>query len=431
MQTMNKIIILLVFISQTINLFAQPVDEPTFINENAYSQPFLHFVSDEKHFAKYAIEAHSGSFELMEQFKGKLHIPTGINKIWQDVENSNLHTKGEYDYSKDFRVGIRFNFYIGGVLVSTALKNFEKPQQDTSSFTFYFELDPLDFEQGEGDINFAYIEFLKNLKKKGSHLVIEAALPSKNLNHISYVPIACGSFYLRYDDIKYGEWKESATDYNIQLKQLADSTMKSIFGEIGFSKNFTMSCLQNPCAKGYQYDNTLVSNNPCASEPQDSCKEAIATYNFVKKDVPLTIKILITIKENGNFVNIENNQFGKNEITIEKQNLLSITEIQKIIYNKFHKESVEILPFGNALRYSNTPIKQPEYKDEDNKLNKDPGYRLLKETKAGKNWENGFVYLARSNNPKMLNRVYHFDAVTGKLLWITEFYNVTSEKHSH
>ena len=144
--------------------------------------------------------------------------------------------------------------------------------------------------------------------------------------------------------------------------------MKSIFGEIGFSKNFTLSCLQNPCAKGYQYANTFASNNPCASEPQDSCKEAIATYNFVKKDVPLTIKILITIKENGNFVNIENNQYGKNEITIEKQNLLSITEIQKIIHNKFHKHSLEILPFGNALRYSNTPLKQPEYKDEGNKF---------------------------------------------------------------
>lgn len=422
---MNKIIILLVFISQTINLFAQPVDEPTFINENAYSQPFLHFVSDEKHFAKYAIEAHTGSFELMEPIKCKLHIPTGINKVWRDAENSNLYQKGAYNYSKDFRVGIRFNFYVGGVLVSTAFEDFEKPQKDDGSFTFYFELDPLDFEQGEGDINFAYIEFLKILKKKGSQLVIEAALPSKNLNRISYVPIACGSFYLRYDDIKYGEWKKSATDYNIQLKQLADSTMKSIFGEIGFSKNFTMSCLQNPCAKGYQYANTLVSNNPCASEPQDSCKEAIATYNFVKKDVPLTIKILITIKENGNFVNIENNQYGKNEITIEKQNLLSITEIQKIIHNKFHKDSLEILPYGHALRYSNARIKQPDYKDGSNKLNRDPGYRLIKETKAGKNWENGFVYIARSKDQKILNRVYHFDAVAGELLWITEIYNVT------
>lgn len=428
---MKKIIILLVYITLTINLFGQPGDEPTYINEQAYSQPFLHCVTDEKYFANYAVEAHTSSFKLIEPIKCKLHIPTGINKIWQDVENSNLHKKGEYDYSKDLLVGIRFNFYVGGVLVSTAYRNIEKPKEDDSPFTFYFNLAPLDFEQGEGDINFAYIEFLKNLKNKGTQLVIEAALSSKNLNHKSYVPIACGSFYLQYDDLEYKEWTKSALDNNIQLKQLADSTMKSLFGEIGFSKYFTMSCLQNPCVKGYQYANTLVSNNPCASEPQDSCKEAIVTYKFVKKDVPLTIKMLITIKENGNFVNIENNQYGKNEITIEKQNLLSITEIQKIINKKFSKDSIEILPFGNALGYSNTPVKQPEYKDEGNKLNRDPGYRLIKESKAGKKWQNGFIYIARSNHKKMQRRVYHFDAVTGKLLWITEIYSVTSKNHSH
>jgi len=330
-------------------------------------------------------------------------------------------------------VGIRFNFYVGGILVSTAYRNIEKPKEDDSPFTLYFNLTPLDFEQAEGDINYAYIEFLKNIKKKGRQLVIEAALPSKNLNPRSYVPITCGSFYLQFDDEMHREWTKSALDYNIKLQQLADSTMKSLFGETGFYKNFTMSCLQNPCAKGYQYANTLVSNNPCASEPQDSCKEAIVTYNFVKKDVPLTIKMLITIKENGNFVNIENNQYGygKNEITIEKQNLLSITEIQKIINKKFPKDSLEILPFVNALGYSNARVKQREYKDEGNKLNRDPGYRLIKETKAGENLENGFIYRARSNDQKMLNRVYHFDAVTGKLLWIYEICNVTNENHSH
>jgi hypothetical protein len=428
---MNKIIILLVYITQTINLFAQPVDEPVFINEIAYSKPFLHLVTDEKYFAKYAIEAHNDFFELMEPIKCKLHIPTGINKIWQDAESSNQHNKGEYDYSKDFGVGIRFNFYVGGVLVSTAYENVERPLKDTSSLTFYFNLDPLDFEHAEGDINYAYIEFLKNIKKKGSYLGIEAALSSKNLNQKKFAPIAYGSFHLRYDDVKYGEWLALVSDYNIQLKQLADSTMKSIFGEIGFSKYFTMSCLQNPCVKGYKYANTLVSNNPCASEPQDSCKEAIVTYNFVKKDVPLTIKMLITIKENGNFVNIENNQYGKNEIPIEKQNLLSITDIQKIINKKFPKDSLEILPFGNALGYSNARVKQPEYKDEGNKLNRDPGYRLIRETKAGKNWENGFIYRARSKDPRKSKRIYHFDAVTGKLLWITEIYKVTTENHSH
>jgi hypothetical protein len=274
-------------------------------------------VPDEKYFAHYAVEAHSGLFNLIEPIKCKLHIPTGLNKIWRDAENINLPTKGDYDYSNDFGVGIRFNFFVGGVLVSTAYTHIEKPQEDDSPFTFYFNLDPLDFEQSEGDINIAYIECLKNIKNKGSQLGIEAALTSKNSNQKNYKPIAYGSFYIRNDDVEYREWTKSARDYNIQLKQLADSTMKSLFGEIGFSKYFTLSCLQNPCDKGYRYANTLVSNNPCASIPQDSCKEAIVTYNFVKKEVPLTIKKLITIKEKRNFENIENNQYCKNHALVK------------------------------------------------------------------------------------------------------------------
>jgi len=226
-------------------------------------------------------------------------------------------------------------------------------------------------------------------------------------------------------DQEDGEWMALATDYNIQLKQLADSTMKSIFGEIGFSSNFTMSCLQNPCAKGYQYDNSLVSNNPCASEPQDSCKEAIVTYHFVKKDVPFTIKMLITLKENGAVVYIENNQFGSKQISIEKQHLLSISEIQTIISKKFPKDSIIILADNKTLVYSHTRIQQPESKGK-GKLNRDSGKRLIKETKAGKNWESGFIYSAQSFNPRKPKRIYHFDAVTGKLLWITEICKVTN-----
>jgi len=219
-------------------------------------------------------------------------------------------------------------------------------------------------------------------------------------------------------------------NFNIQLKHLADSTMKSIFGETGFSKNFTMSCLQNPCAKGYQYANTLTSNNPCASVSQDSCKEAIVTYNFVKKDVPLTIKMLITIKENGEIVYIENNPYGFMEVSIEKQNLLSVSEIQKIITKKFPKDSITILADNKTLVYSHTRIQQTESKDK-GKLNRESGKRLIKETKSGKNWENGFIYSAQSYNPRKPKRIFHFDAVTGKLLSITEIYKVTNENHSH
>ena len=128
--------------------------------------------------------------------------------------------------------------------------------------------------------------------------------------------------------------------------------------------------------------------------------------------------------ENGNYVNIENNPFGKNKISIEKQNLLSTDEIRKIITNRFPKDSLEVLPHGNAMVYSNSRIKQPEFNDEGNKLSRDPGYRLIMESKAGKKWENGFIYIARSNDAKMLNRVYYFDAVTGDLLFITEVYKV-------
>jgi hypothetical protein len=322
-----------------------------------------------------------------------------------------------------------FNFYVGGVLVSTAFQDFERPQLDTSSFTYYFDLDPLDFEQDEGDIHYAYIELLKNIKKNGSQLGIEAALPSKNLNHKSYVPIAYGSFYLRFDDVKYREWKELATDYNIQLKKLADSTMKNIFGEIGFSKNFTMSCLQNPCAKGYLYTNTLVSNNPCTSQPQDSCKEAIITYNYIKKGVPLAIKMLVAMKENGDYIYLENNQYGKKKITMEQQNILSIAEIKAKIKKQFPKDSLSIFTGNNALSFSHTPIQQPDSKVK-GKMDRDPGYRLIKETTAGKNWKGGFTYIASKHDPKKLQKIYHFDAVTGKLLCITEIYKVTNESSS-
>jgi hypothetical protein len=216
-------------------------------------------------------------------------------------------------------------------------------------------------------------------------------------------------------------------NFNTTLKHMADSTMKRMFGETGFSKNFTLSCFQNPCEKGYLYNNSFVSTKPCSTAPQHSCKEAIVTYNFVKKDVPLTVKMLITMTENGNFVNIENNPYGKHEITTEKQNLLSITEIQTIINKTFPEDSLVIIPYGNALVYATTGIKQPQYNDEESKLNRDPGYRLIMESQAGKNWENGFIYIARSKDQKMLNRVYHFDAVTGKLLWITEIYSVTEQ----
>lgn len=219
-------------------------------------------------------------------------------------------------------------------------------------------------------------------------------------------------------------------NHNIQLKHLADSAMKSIFGETGFSKNFVMSCLQNPCEKGYFYNGTFESNKPCSTEPQDSCKEAIVSYRFAKSDIPFTVEILVTIMANGNFVHIENNPFGKNKIALEKQNLLGADEIQKIISKKFPKDSIRIFTDNETLAYVHNRIRLPETKD-NGKLNRDSGKRLIKETKAGKNWENGFIYGAQSHNPRKPKRMYYFDAVTGKLLWITEIYKVTNQNQSH
>jgi hypothetical protein len=437
---MKRIVILLILVAQLVNLSAQPGEEAQETTYQYLNKPFLDLVNDEKYFAQYAQEVHSGSFDLMEPIKCKLHIPSGINKVWLDAENSKQYNNGDYNYANDFWVGIRFNFYIAGEVVATAFEDFEKPQEDTG-FTFYFELNPIDFEQGEGDINFVYTELINKLQKSGSQLVIEAVLPSKNLNVKSYVSIATGSFYLRFDQTKYTAWKALQTqstikapaqeietpnkiDYNARLKHLSDNWMKQIFGNVGFSTNFTMSCLQNPCAKGYLYANTMETNNPCTTEPQDSCMEAIITYRFINEGVPLTIRLLVSIKDGHETIYVENKQYEKMEISLERQNLLSLTEIRKIISTEFPKDSLVVLE-EKTLSYGQKKMEHPPSGSR-SKLDKGPVTRLIKETRAGKKWESGFIYSAYGTNPNKLDRVYHFDAVTGKLLWITEIFPVTN-----
>lgn len=442
---MNKIFLLLALI-QGCFLWAQPGSRNTTVNPTADNRPFIHCTTDEKHFASYAVEAQPGTFELMQTIHGKLHIPKGLNQIWKDATNSKAYQKGEYNYAQDFWIGIRFNFYVGGVLVSTAFEEFEKPQNN-QPFTYTFTLEPLDVEQSEGDLRFAYIKLLENIKNQGSQLVIEAALASKTLNHKRFAPIANSVFYLRYTDTQYAQWSQRLSqenpgsqpqverleppgenniseNFNIRLKHAADSTMKQIFGEAGFSQNFTMTCFQNPCEPGYLYANTFVSQKPCSTEPQNNCKEALVTYSFVQKDVPLSVKIRITLKDNGTYADIENNPFYSGPVSLDQQNLLSTTEIQKIIAENFRKDSLEILPYGNALVYYNSRIQQPEFNKKDDKFARDPGYRLIEESKAGALWEHGFVYIARSNRLKDQTRVHHFDAISGDLLWITEVYAI-------
>jgi hypothetical protein len=443
---MKKIIYLFAIITHAVGLRAQPGDDHTFFNEKAYTQPFLHCVTDEKHFAQYAVDAKQHGFEMTETLKCKLHIPTGINPIWQNIEKSNLHNKGDFDYTTDFWIGVRFNFYVDGTKVSTAYQIFEKATIDRGAFTFHFNLDPTNFSESEGSINYAYVELLKTLKTGYRQIVVEAAMPSKNLVTRSFVPIVSGGIILHADSAKLDKWKQSeannfqayearaeenptpvAVDYNLRLKHLADSTMARIFGNIGFKKHFSMTCLQNPCVKNYMYANTFTTDNPCTTQPQSHCKEAIITYEYAKNGVPLKIRMLVTMKENGDYVQIEDNPFGRNEISFEKQQILTLDEIKARIEKHHPGNDLSVEGSRSPLAYSHARIKQPEIKSTDTKHSY-PGYKILRETAEGENWENGFVYIAHSTNANKSNRLFTFDAVTGKLLWITEIRNVPSNK---
>lgn len=217
---MKTTIHLFTLLTTLINLFAQPAHPPTLDDR----RPFLDCVSDTADFAKFAAEAYQDSFELMDEIHCKLHIPAGINATWQEVEKSGLQKKGEYNYTHDFWVGVRFNFYLDGTKVSTAYQGFEKPQKDTASFTLYFDLDPLDVSTGEGNLNYAYVELLKNLKAGNHEIVIEAAVPSKNLVTRTAVPFASGKIQMLSDDEKYDKWKAQLSKSYL-LKREAEAQM--------------------------------------------------------------------------------------------------------------------------------------------------------------------------------------------------------------
>ncbi|MFM1893579.1 MAG: hypothetical protein RIQ90_745 [Bacteroidota bacterium] len=234
-------------------------------------------------------------------------------------------------------------------------------------------------------------------------------------------------FFLLLPVHSYAQEKDTfelAPDFNLRLKYLADSSMIIWFGEIGFKNNFTMACLQNPCKTGSFYGNhTTISDTPCATEPQDSCKEAIITYNHVKEGVPLILKMMVSLTENGEFVYLQEYIFGGNKFTLEQQNILSLYEIQEIINNQFSDDDLKLLTYPNAITYSNSRLQKPSVAADSPKLLEDPGYRLIKESAAGKNWKGGFIYTAFTTDPRKLQKHYYFDATTGELLWITEIYN--------
>lgn len=215
---------------------------------------------------------------------------------------------------------------------------------------------------------------------------------------------------------------ELSPDFNIRLKYLADSSMINWFGENGFKNNFILNCIQNPCNSGDLHgNNTLISDRPCASEPQDSCKDAIITYRHVKDGVPLILKMLVRLTENREFVYLQHYIFGDNKFTLEQQNILSLNEIQGKIKKQFSDDDLKLITYPNAITYSNSRIQKPA--GATYPLHKDPGFTLITESEAGKNWKSGFIYTAYTTEPRKLQKHYYFDATTGELLWITEIYN--------
>lgn len=409
--------------------YAQPVDHHVVINEAAYSAPFLHCVPDKKYFATYAVEARSTSFNYTDTIYCKLHIPKGFHSVWRDIEKSGKYPAGEFNYSGETKTGIRFIFYINGVMISSAYHAFKELPDTASSFTLYFTLNPDDTQAKEGDINFAYRQLLSKIRKAYSTVYMEANMPSTNPEALKSEPFVTGSLLLRYDSAKHSAWKRRLTnaenslplDLNMRLKYLADSTMMSLFGKEGFRRNFTMTCLQNPCVNGESYANTMETNQPCATKPQHACREAVVTYRYVKKGVPLTVKMLVTMRENGTSVYIATHPFGKRRIADAKQQILSMEEITGIMQQSFPKDSLTLAPGDRVLSYSFSALLQPAA-GEPGKQRQNPGKRIIETTPAGKKFESGFIYTAFSRVNHQRLRVYQFDAVTGELLLITEVF---------
>lgn len=224
-----------------------------------------------------------------------------------------------------------------------------------------------------------------------------------------------------------GEWAAVASqNFNIRLQQIADSAMISWFGDIGFPSHFEMDCLQNPCEKGYLYANLMVSDKPCAEAPQDSCKEAIISFRYKKEGVPLQIKMMVSMQNGRDVVYVSNYQFGKKQFSYAEQSLLSIDEMEKKMKSAFPNDSLKLIPGSQMLSFSNQRIQSPTSGSTTLPKFSDPGYRLLKETPAGKNWQGGFIYNAYDPNPRQLQKMYYFNASTGDLLWVTEVYETTN-----
>lgn len=171
--------------------------------------------------------------------------------------------------------------------------------------------------------------------------------------------------------------------------------------------------------------NTGTSDRPCSTQPPDSCKVAIVTYKFTEAGVPLIVKMLITIHEEGNRVYIENNQFGKEQISLPRQELLAVEELREKISLKYLNDSIHINADSRSLFYARKLNMAAETKVSDKKNSKSKR-RIVRETVVGKCWKGGFIYVAYENPPNKQQRIYYFDAVTGQLLVIFEVYKTVN-----
>jgi hypothetical protein len=190
-------------------LDAQPVDSDIIINEEAYTQAFLHCTIDEKYFAKYAVEARSSLMEMKDNIFCKLHVPLGLRNSLSEFLKNYPDLLLEFNYSKESSIPILFNFYINGVKISSSRQFFEHTITDEAPFSFVFKLNPSEITKNEADLNLAYLKLLTNIKYAYSTIYIEANIAPKNLESKNYIRLATGSFSLRLDPTKQEEIKNN------------------------------------------------------------------------------------------------------------------------------------------------------------------------------------------------------------------------------
>lgn len=199
-------ILFLAIITQT-GLYAQPIEHKPF-NMAPYIEPFVHCAVDTQHFAKYAIEAHYFRFKLNDPIKCRLQIPLGLEQTWKKIENSKKYEKGEFDYSNEWVVNIRYKIYVNGKQISSAYYSY---LNDTNAKVPFIQTIDLVHQNEkvymEFDLATAFVLALRE-QKPGIHLVnIEAELAKTDGEVNVGERIATGGFYLQIEEKELEEWK--------------------------------------------------------------------------------------------------------------------------------------------------------------------------------------------------------------------------------